>query len=127
VSDPAKAASPPADHAFAPKLGPTADADPSEADTCDLAFCAHGEEDEFSPSLDGNGATVSPQAAQSTARAMILRGMQQRLETAERLRTIPEGYLEAVQRHHLTMLWRQGCDIDDLTSRSIVTDSDVWN
>ncbi|KAK5743124.1 hypothetical protein LTR17_002885 [Elasticomyces elasticus] len=118
---------PPIDHAFDPELVPTADGDPSEADTCDLAFCAHGEEEEFIPSLDGNGVTVSPQAARSTARAMILRGIQQRLEAAERLRAIPEGDLEAVRKHRMTMLWHQGCDIDDLTSRSIVTDSNVWN
>ncbi|KAK4949299.1 hypothetical protein LTR10_011916 [Elasticomyces elasticus] len=127
VSDSTEAANPPIDHVFAPKLGPTAYADPSEANTCDQAFRAHGEE-EFNSSLDGNGATASPQATQSTARAKRLRDIpQQRLEAAERLRTIPEGYLEAVQKHHLTMLWHQGCDIDDLTSRSIVTDSDVWN
>ncbi|KAK5686943.1 hypothetical protein LTS10_001079 [Elasticomyces elasticus] len=125
VSDPTDAATSPVDHVFAPKLGPTAYADPSEANTCDLAFRAHGKE-EFNSSLDGNGATASPQATQSIARAKRLRDIQQQFEAVPEGRVLA-GYLELVQAHRLTMLWHQGCDTDDLTSRSVVTDSDVWN
>ncbi|KAK5746701.1 hypothetical protein LTR17_000718 [Elasticomyces elasticus] len=107
------------DHAFDPKLVLTADADASEADTCDLAFCAHDQEQEFDDSLDD----VPPEAAQSTDRAKRLRDIQQQLGAVPE-GCIPAGYLGLVQAHRLTMLWHQGCETDALTSRSNVTDSD---